>query len=196
MTPLVLASGSAIRAQLLRDAGVPFTVHPARVDEDTVKASMRGRDGAAIATALAEHKAIAVSNLRAGALVLGADQVLMLGEALMSKADTIGAAASQLRRLRGRHHQLVGALVLAKDGEPVWRHVEICTLWMRDFSDEFLDNYLAAEGEAILKSVGCYRYEGLGAQLFERVEGDYFSILGLSLLPLLAALRDQGAIGR
>jgi septum formation protein len=196
MTSLVLASGSAIRARLLRDVGIPFAVQPAHVDEESVKASMRGADGAAIAVALAERKAVAISSLRRSELVLGADQILMLGDELMSKADTLGAAATQLRRLRGRRHQLIGALVLAKDGAAVWRYTETSTLWVRDFGEEFLDAYLAAEGEAVLGSVGCYRYEGLGAQLFERVEGDYFSILGLSLLPLLAALRDRGVITR
>jgi septum formation protein len=98
--------------------------------------------------------------------------------------------------LRGARHDLVGALVLAKDGVPVWRHIETSTLWVRDFSDEFLAAYLKTEGEAVLESVGCYRFEGLGAQLFERVEGDYFSILGLSLLPLLAALRDRGVVAQ
>ena len=196
MTSLVLASGSAIRARLLRDAGVEFTVQPAEVHEDAIKTSMCGAGGQAIAGALAECKALTVSGLRPGDFVLGADQVLTLGDELVSKADTVRAAAAQLRRLRGKRHQLTGALVLAKDGAPVWHHVEVSTLWMRDFSDEFLDAYLETEDEAVLGSVGCYRYEGPGAQLFERVEGDYFSILGLSLLPLLAALRDQGVIAR
>jgi len=196
MTPLVLASGSTIRARLLHDAGVPFTVQPAHVDEESVKASMRGAGGAAIAVALAERKAVAVSSLRRSELVLGADQLLMLDNELMSKADTLGTAATQLHWLRGRQHRLIGALILAKDGRAVWGHTETSTLWVRDFSEAFLDAYLKTEGEAVLGSVGCYRYEGPGAQLFERVEGDYFSILGLSLLPLLAALRDQGVIER
>ena len=196
MTSLVLASISAIRARILNDAGIQFTIQPAHVDEDTVKASMRGAVGEAIAAALAERKALAVSTSRPGDLVLGADQVLVLGDELISKAETLEAAAVQLRKLRGRRHQLTGALVLAKGGAPIWHHVEVSTLWVRDFSDAFLDAYLKTEGEAVLGSVGCYRYEGPGVQLFERVEGDYFSILGLSLMPLLAALRDQDVLAR
>ena len=196
MTALVLASASAIRAELLRGAGVPFSVHPAKIDEDAVKNGMRGAGGRAIAGQLAERKSLAVSTQHPHDLVLGADQVLEMDGELFSKAVTIGDAAAQLRRLRGRRHQLIGALVLAKGGTPVWRHVEASTLWVRDFSDAFLDAYLESEGEAVLGSVGCYRFEARGAQLFDRVEGDYFSILGLSLLPLLAALRDQGVMPR
>jgi septum formation protein len=196
MTAFILASGSTSRAQILRGAGVPFTIEPAHIDEDSVKAEMHGKSSQAVAEALAERKALHVSTIHPHALVLGADQVLMLGDELMSKAETVGVAATHLRKLRGKQHQLIGALVLAKNGAPVWRHTEISTLWMRDFSDAFLDGYLKAEGDAVLGSVGCYRFEGLGAQLFVRVEGDYFSILGLSLLPLLAALRDQGVLQR
>jgi septum formation protein len=196
MTSLVLASGSAIRARILRDAGVEFTVEPSRLDENAIKASMSGAGGSTIVSALAERKALAVSASRPDDLVLGADQVLVLGDELVSKAETLQAAAIQLRKLRGARHDLVGALVLAREGAPVWRHVETSTLRMRDFSDEFLAAYLKAEGEDVLESVGCYRFEGLGAQLFERVEGDYFSILGLALLPLLAALRELGVLAR
>ena len=192
----ILASGSSSRAQILRDAGVPFTVHPAQIDEDAIKKEMHSADGRAIAERLAEQKALHISTKHPQDLVLGADQVLMLGDDLVSKADTIEAAVAQLRKLRGQKHQLIGALVLAKNGMPVWRHTEISTLWVRDFGDVFLDAYLKAEGDQILGSVGCYRFEGPGAQLFERVEGDYFSILGLSLLPLLAALRDHGVLER
>lgn len=196
MTPLVLASASAIRARILGDAGVPFTVEPADVDEAPVKARLKEQGAAAVAEALAGLKARTVSARRPGDLVLGADQVLVLDGEVVSKAGTREAARAQLLRLRGRCHQLVGASVLARRGEPVWRHVAASTLWIRDFSEDFLDSYLAREGEAILGSVGCYRYEGRGAQLFERVEGDYFAILGLALVPLLAALREQGALPR
>ena len=188
MTRLTLASASKSRARLLENAGVPFTVRPANIDEDAVKAS--GADGRAVAEKLAELKAIAV----AGELVLGADQMLVCDGRLMSKAATLDEAAQQLRMLRGRRHVLVSAVVLASNAAPVWRHVEESTLWMRDFSDAFLESYLAAEGAAMLGGVGCYRYEGAGAQLFARVEGDYFSILGLPLVPLLAALREHGVI--
>jgi septum formation protein len=196
MTPFVLASGSASRAQILRAAGVPFSVQPAQIDEDAVKTAMHGEGGRAVAEALAERKALHISTMHPQALVLGADQVLILAGTLVSKTDTLAAAATQLRALRGQRHQLIGALVLAKGGAAVWRHTDIATLWMRDFSDAFLDGYLQAEGDAILGSVGCYRLESVGAQLFERIEGDYFSILGLPLLPLLAALRDHGVLER
>jgi len=198
MTALVLASASSSRAKLLRQAGVPFEVHPAHVDEDGLKESMLadGAQGRAIADALAELKARRVSNARPDALVLGADQVLVCDGELFSKAETVEAAAAQLRSLRGKPHLLVTAAVLAKDGAAIWRHVDISTLWMRDVSDAFLEAYLATEGDDLLGSVGCYRLEGAGAQLFERIEGDYFSILGLPLVPLLAALRQHGVVAQ
>ena len=192
----ILASGSSSRARILRDAGVAFTAHPAHIDEDTVKNEMRGADARNVAEKLAELKALHISTQYPQDLILGADQILALKAELFSKAETLDAAAAQLRRLRGKSHQLIGALVLARGGVPVWHHTEVSTLWMRDFSDAFLKHYLAAEGEALLGSVGCYRFECLGAQLFERVEGDYFSILGLSLLPLLGALRDHGVLAK
>jgi septum formation protein len=192
----ILASGSSSRAQILRDAGVFFTVHAAHIDEEAVKIEMRGAGGHAVAEKLAELKALHISTQHPQDLVLGADQVLVLENEIFSKAETLDAAAEQLLRLRGKTHQLIGALVLAHDGKPVWRHTEVSTLRVRDFGDDFLKTYLATEGEALLGSVGCYRFEGLGAQLFERVEGDYFSILGLPLLPLLGALRDHGVVER
>jgi len=198
MTALVLASASSSRARLLQHAGVPFEVHPAHVDEDSVKESMLadGAQGRAIADALAELKARRVSNARPDAVVLGADQVLICDGELFSKAETIEDAAAQLRGLRGKPHLLVTAAVLAKDGAAIWRHADISTLWMRDFSDTFLETYLAAESDDLLGSVGCYRLEATGVQLFERIEGDYFSILGLPLVPLLAALRQHGVVAR
>jgi len=198
MTALVLASASSSRAKLLRQAGVPFEVHPAHVDEDSIKESMLadGAQGRAIAEALAELKALRVSSTRPDVLVLGADQVLVCDGELFSKAETMEDAVAQLRSLRGKPHLLVTAAVLAKDGAAIWRHVDISTLWMREFSDAFLGAYLAAEGDGLLGSVGCYRLETTGAQLFERIEGDYFSILGLPLVPLLTALRQQGVVAR
>lgn len=183
---LVLASASTSRAALLTAAGVPFTVQPAHVDEDAVKTAVT--DGHHVAAALAEMKALAVP----GDLVLGADQVLLLEGAVLSKAPSLDAAREQLRSLRGKRHILVSALALARDRRIVWRHVDEAQLWMRDFSDDFLEGYLAAED--VLGSVGCYRLEGAGVQLFERIEGDYFSILGLPLVPLLMALREQGVV--
>jgi septum formation protein len=175
---------------------VPFEVRAALVDEDMVREAMLedGAEARAIADALAELKALRVSASHPDALVLGADQILMCERTLFRKAETMDAAREQLRRLRGCRHQLVTAAVLAKGGAPIWRHVDISTLWMRDFSDGFLESYLGAEGDALLGSIGCYRLEAMGAQLFERIEGDYFSILGLPLVPLLAALRQQGVV--
>ncbi|HEX4861703.1 MAG TPA: nucleoside triphosphate pyrophosphatase [Rhizomicrobium sp.] len=194
MTCLVLASASTSRARVLSEAGVAFAVQPAQLDEDAVKAS--GMDAQAVAARLAEMKAQHVSASRPGDLVLGADQVLVCEGAILSKAQTLSDAAAQLKFLRGKTHTLVSALALARGGAVAWRHAEAARLRMRDFSDAFLDSYLKAEGEAVLGSVGCYRLEGPGAQLFDSVEGDYFSILGLPLLPLLAALREQGVIAR
>ncbi len=196
MIPLILASGSAVRARLLASAGVAFDVVPARVDEDAVKEALLAQDVPfrGIADALAELKAVQVSSSRPDTLVLGADQVLVFDNELVSKSLSISEARFLLHKLRGRKHQLIGAAVLARDGVPIWRHVDASTLTMRAFSDEFLDDYLAREGEAMLDSVGCYHLEGRGAQLFENITGDYFSILGLPLLPVLAALRDQGVV--
>lgn len=196
MTRLILASASEVRARVLNGAGVDFDVRPAHVDEDAVKDSLLAakaplRD---VADKLAELKALRVSASVPDALVLGADQVLAFDGALVSKCANLGEARDLLRRLRGRTHQLISALVLAKAGGAIWRTVETATLKMRDFSDRFLDDYLAAEGEELLKGVGCYRLESRGAQLFERVEGDYFTVLGLPLQPLLAALRQHGIV--
>ncbi|HVV65375.1 MAG TPA: Maf family protein [Rhizomicrobium sp.] len=194
MTALILASSSPIRARILREAGVAFGVLPAKIDEAQARASMAGADGETIAGELAVRKALWASERRPGALTLGADQVLVFDGAAIGKASSVAAAAELLRALRGRRHALVASLALAKGGSVIWRHSETVRLWMRAFSEEFLEAYLATEGQALLACVGCYRFEGFGAQLFERVEGDYFAILGLPLLPLLAALRDRGAL--
>ena len=194
----VLASGSASRKTILTNAAVPFTAQPADVDEESLKIRLlaKGTPVRDIAIHLAEAKALAVSNLRPEALVLGADQTLVIDDQLISKCHDLAEARALLTRLRGRTHQLVGGMVLARRGNVLWKHVEASTLTLRDFSDAFLDGYLAAEGAALLASVGCYRMEGLGAQLFEGVEGDYFAILGLPLQPLLAELRNQGVLQR
>jgi septum formation protein len=189
---LILASASTSRAKILAATGVPFEIVPAAIDEGPAKHS--GLAPRQVAEALAEAKAVAVSQSHPDRLVLGADQVLDLDGELMSKAGSRDAAMQQLLTLRGRRHRLTSALVLARGGRAIWRHTDEATLAMRDFSDAFLAAYLGAAGAAVLASVGCYHLEGLGAQLFESVEGDYFSILGLPLLPLLGALRAEGAI--
>lgn len=192
----VLASASASRARLLRLAGVAFDIQPAHVDEDAIKRSLlqERRSAADIADALAELKALRVSMARPDALVLGADQVLDFEGGLVSKCQNLEDARALLRRLRGKRHALKGSLVMAKGGQPIWRHACIANLTMRPFSDAFLDSYVTSEGEGILGSVGCYQLEGRGVQLFERIEGDYFGILGLSLLPLLTVLREHGVV--
>jgi septum formation protein len=192
----ILASASASRKQVLTAAGVPFTAIPAAIDEGRLKDMLMsaGRPLESVAGALAEAKALAVSRAHLGDLVLGADQTLLFAGELISKCRDLAAARALLLRLRGKTHVLTGGLVLARGGAVVWRHGETSKLTMRPFSDAFLDAYLSHEGEAILGCVGCYRLEGLGAQLFAAVEGDYFSILGLPLQPLLEELRRQGVI--
>lgn len=198
MSVLVLASASAVRARLLREAGVSFEVRPSGLDEAEVKASLLAEkhDPAVVADALAERKAIRVSRSHPETLVLGCDQTLVFEGRLIDKSTNLAEARAHLRHLRGKRHDLLTAVVLAKGGAPVWRRLERCSLWMRPFSDEFLDGYFLAEGNKVLGSVGGYFLEGRGVQLFERVEGDYFSILGLPLVPLLAALREHGIVAR
>jgi septum formation protein len=192
----ILASASASRHKVLTDAGVPFTAIPASIDEDGLKGGLlaNGSPRADIAGRLAEAKALDISMAHPTALVLGADQTLLFGDELVSKCADLASARTLLSRLRGKPHILVGGLVLAANGKVLWRHAESSHLAMRNFSDAFLDSYLSMEGEGILSAVGCYKLEGRGAQLFERVEGDYFSILGLPLQPLLAELRKHGVI--
>jgi septum formation protein len=196
MTTLILASASGIRARLLREAGVLFGVRPAEVDEDEAKRNFHSRAGAKqdLSDVLAALKAVSVSKVCPHALVLGCDQVLSCDDHLFDKARDIAEARKTLMALRGKAHTLISSCVLARDGKVVWEHQERAILWMRAFSDEFLESYLKTEGRSILGSVGCFQYEGRGAQLFERVKGDYFAILGLPLVPILAALREQGVL--
>jgi septum formation protein len=193
--PVILASKSAARRQVLEGAGVPFEAAVAGVDEDFVKTAMlaKGATPRDIADALAEVKAVRVSAQRPE-LVIGADQTLEFEGELYDKAETLDAARERLLKLRGKPHQLHSAVVVAKDGAPIWREVVTATLTMRPFSEAFLDRYLEHEGANALGSVGCYRLEGPGAQLFSRIEGDYFTILGLPLLGLLDLLRGHGVI--
>ena len=193
--PIILASGSAIRRQILTDAGIEFEVVTRPVDEDSIKSSMlaersRLRD---IADALAEAKSVRVSAQIEG-LVIGADQIMVMDDRLFDKPKDMMEAKSRLMSMRGKTHYLIGAVVICENGIPVWRHLSKTKLTMRDFTDSFLDKYLAAEGDALLQSVGAYRFEGRGSQLFSNVEGDFFSILGLSLLPVMDYLRQRGAI--
>jgi septum formation protein len=194
---LILASGSAIRRKVLEAAGVAFEVDVPRVDEEAAKASLR-RDGLKPrdqADALAALKALSVSQRREG-LVIGADQMLAIEGETLDKPKDRAEARSHLMRMRGKSHELLCAAVIARGGEVIWRHIETPRLRMRQFSDAFLEEYLDRGGDALFSSVGAYQLEGLGAHLFERVDGDYFSVLGLPLLPLLAFLREQGAVPR
>lgn len=194
---IILASASAARRRMFADAGVPVGLDPANLDEAELKASMAAdrvapRD---MADFLAELKATKVSHRHRGALVVGADQVLVLGDLVFDKPADLDHARAHLRALRGRKHKLISAVVVCENGAPVWRHIAEAALEMRPFSDDFLDAYLAAAGDAVLSSVGAYQVEGLGLQLFNRIEGDHFTILGLPLLPVLDYLRIRGAIG-
>ena len=193
---LVLASASVSRAALLAAARVPFEVCPAGVDEETIRASMEAEGFAPgdTADALAELKATRTSGRMPNQVVLGADQVLVCEGRILAKPDNLAAAQAQLQALRGKEHALLSAAVLAKDAAPIWRCLERATLRMRPFSDAFLDAYLEQEGKAVQESVGAYRLEAMGSQLFDTVSGDYFTILGLPLLPLLRQLRELGML--
>mgnify|MGYP002632215722 FL=1 len=191
---LILASKSAARRVMLTDAGVPFSVQVADVDEDAVKAVHDPADAAGLAVELARAKALAVSRHDGDAWVLGADQTLSFDGGLVSKAASLEAARARLMAMRGKVHHLHSGAALARNGQVVWSGVDTAAMRVRDFSDAFLDAYLAAEGEGLLACVGSYRLEGMGAQLFEAVEGDYFTVLGLPLWPVLAELRRAGVL--
>ena len=196
---IVLASASRARRELLASAGVAFTVEPADVDEPAIRrklAKMGEAGPLQVAEILARAKAEDVSAKHGGSLVIGADQVLALGAEILSKPADAGAARTSLLQLKGRTHELHSAVALAEDGAVAWSHVATARLTMRDFSDAFLDEYLRRAGDRIGQSVGAYELEGLGVQLFERIEGDYFTILGLPLLPLLSELRKRGRISQ
>jgi septum formation protein len=192
--PLVLASKSQVRGKLLAGAGLRFETRPAPIEERAVEAQSGARDPITVARHLAREKALAVAASLPGRLVLGADQTLARGTEQYSKPADRAAAAEQLRSLRGRTHALHSALALARDNKVLFDCVDSARLTMRDFSDQFLETYLDLAGGAALTSVGGYQLEGIGVHLFEKVEGDYFTILGLPLLPLLAFLRQNGFI--
>ena len=196
MSRLVLASRSASRSALLAGAGLDFDTEASRVDERAVEEPLlaAGADPAAIALHLAEAKAEDVARRRSTDLVLGADQTLGLGRERFVKPESVAEARDHLLHLRGRTHELHSALVLARGDTVLWRHVSVARMTMRPFSDAFLDRYLATVADEVTTTVGCYRLEGVGIRLFEAIDGDYFTILGLPLLPLLAELRQQGII--
>jgi nucleoside triphosphate pyrophosphatase len=192
--PLVLASKSQVRGKILAAAGLRFEIRPAALDERAVEARAGVREAGAVARLLAREKAQNMAALQPGRLVLGADQTLAAGDKRFGKPADRAEAAGQLRALRGRAHVLHSALALVRDGKLLFDCVETASLTMRDFSDGFLEDYLDLAGDSALSSVGGYQLEGIGVHLFERVEGDYFTILGLPLLPLLAYLRQNGFI--
>lgn len=196
MIPLLLASQSSIRLTLLRNAGVEVTAHPARIDEEAMRDALNDEHATPrdIADALAEAKAMKLAQRHPDALVLGCDQILALGPRLFSKPDSRDSARQQLRDLAGHTHQLLSAAVLYHQGEPIWRHVGVARLTMRTVSEAYLEDYLDRTWPEIGQSVGAYQLESEGIRLFSAIEGDYFTILGLPLLPLLSYLSLRGFI--
>jgi septum formation protein len=192
--PVILASASAIRAQLLDHAGVACSVVRANVDEAVLKLRHGGSSPAELARHLAAAKALSVSQEQTGSIVIGADQVLNFNGKSYDKPASRTAARDQLMMLRGRRHSLETAVCCAQGGEVVWAHAVAADLTMREFSDEFLDAYLDRMGDEVITSAGGYKLEAPGIQLFSRIDGDYFGILGLPLLPLLDFLRRQGRV--
>ncbi len=196
MANLILASKSQFRATLLANAGVSFVTENVRIDERAVEAPLqaRGATPSEVALELAKAKAIEVSSRNNSALVLGADQTLSLNGTVFHKPDGIDGAKRHLQALSGQTHQLNSGVALAVDGKIVWHHLSIARLTMRTLSDEFIDRHLQRVGDLVLSSVGAYQYEAEGVQLFEAIEGDYFTIVGLPLLPVLKELRERGVI--
>ena len=194
--PLVLASRSASRSAVLAGAAIPVEILPADIDERAIETQAGLQSPSQIALLLARAKASAISAKLPGRLVLGADQTLALGPRLFTKPADPAAAGDQLKSLRGRTHELHSAVVVVRDGAVLFAHCEIARLTMRSFSDRFLAAYIEAAGLAVTASVGAYQVEGIGIQLFERIEGDHFTILGLPLLRLLQFLRQHGCLRR
>lgn len=196
--PVVLASGSRIRRQILQSAGLSFTVAPADIDERAVRSRVQSQPenpGAdVVAVEIAAAKAEHISKTHQGSLVIGCDQTLVFDTEIYDKPKSIEEARATLLRFRDSHHRLYSAATLYQDREKLWSTVQHADLEMRAFSHAFLDDYLARAGESILQSVGCYQLEGQGIQLFEKISGDYFTILGLPLLPLIEELRQRGVL--
>ncbi|MBZ0217771.1 MAG: Maf family protein [Fimbriimonadaceae bacterium] len=194
--PLILASASSARAELLRAAGLTVEIVPAQIDEAAIRRALDDSDTPLptedVAVILAETKALEVSAQKPGALVIGGDQILAFENDILAKPDSVKSAYLQLSRLSGKSHRLQSAIVCALNGETIWRHVAAAHMTMRPLTPEFIDSYLTRLGPQALTSVGAYQLEGLGIQLFEKIEGDYFTILGLPMLPLLAFLRSKG----
>ncbi len=193
---IILASGSDIRAQLLRNAGVSFDVQVARIDEDAVRASLQAENASPrdIADPLAELKAQRVAAKHPDALVIGCDQILALDQQIFVKPQTTADAVTQLQALRGKKHQLLSAAVIYGEGKPLWRHVGVVRLHMRDASDAYLTSYVDRNWDSIRHAVGAYKLEEEGVRLFTRIEGDYFNVLGLPLLELLSYLTLRGTL--
>ena len=193
---LVLASQSRIRSQILTDAGVPHRVEPAKIDENSIKTALMVEKAPArdIADTLADMKARKISARHPGSLVLGADQILVYKDRIYDKPDSLEDARAHLVALRGHTHHLLSAAVIYLNAEPLFRHIGTARLTMRPVSDAFLDHYISHVGDDLLTTVGAYQLEGMGSQLFSRVDGDYFSVLGLPLLEVLGFLRARGML--
>lgn len=195
---LILASGSLFRKQLMEAAGLTFSAEPASINEREIEAPLvaAGVSPEGVAAALAKAKAVDVSGRSPQAFVIGSDQVMSMEGQLFHKCTSIDMARAQLLSMRGKTHRLSSAISIVRNGQEVWNHVSVADLTFREFTDAFLDSYIASAGSKVLLTVGAYSYEGLGQQLFEKVEGDFFTIIGLPMLPLLAALRNLAIIPR
>jgi septum formation protein len=194
--PLILASQSKVRRALLTAAGIPVETDPADVDERALEAKAQLQAAGAVAALLAREKAIVVARRHGGGLTLGADQTLSLGSERLTKPHDRDGARAQLRALRGHTHELHSAIAFVQHSAVLFEHVGVARLTMRDFSEQFLESYLDAAGASVTASVGAYQIEGHGLQLFERVEGDYFTVLGLPLLHALDFLRRVGCLAQ